>query len=100
MPQILLYTPTYEHPVYKEGVAVPSMHEGSLFLKGGAHFIPVTQGGDPVFKGDTLSIRKAGLSIFCYIPIYIYPNIAQYTSINLIFSYIRLSMTTLSIRKG
>ena len=27
-----LYTPIDEHPVYEEGVAVPSMHEGSPCL--------------------------------------------------------------------
>jgi len=34
IPHILLYIPIYEHPVYKDGVAVPSMHDGSPFLKG------------------------------------------------------------------
>jgi len=63
---ILLYAHIYEHTVYKEGVAVLSMHEWSPCLKGGAHFLPFTLGGAPLFKGDNMSIRKMWLSIPLY----------------------------------
>ena len=63
---ILLYAQIYEHTVHKEGVAVPSMHEWSPCLKGGAHFLPFTLGGAPLFKGDNMSIRKMRLSMPLY----------------------------------
>ena len=59
------------YPVYKEGVTVPSIHEGLFFFERGAQFLSFPQGGIPIYNHIPF-YAPTYLHISLYSPIHAY----------------------------